>query len=337
MEFGIFYQLPCADDQSPAQRYADTISQAQLADQLGFDSVWLAEVHFNPRFSVLPAPLLLGSAIAQGTERLKIATAVNLMPLHHPVRLAEEFATLDVISRGRAILGTGRGAMLQQYAGYGIDVAEGRERFVENLEVVLQAWTQETLSYQGKYHQVEPVRVVPKPVQQPHPPVYIAANSADTFPLVGELGHNLLLAPLVVTLAGGQSGLAEYRRQLQAHGHNPEKRRVNVMALMHVTHDEKGATAQAYAASLENYLSILRSNRSRAISGRNRDLSYDHVAQEFAVIGSPERVIAKLESYRELFAADEFMCWFAVGGLLPNAAVHNAMRLFAEEVMPHFR
>ena len=109
MEFGIFYQLPCADDQSPAERYADTISQAQLADQLGFDSVWLAEVHFNPRFSVLPAPLLLGSAIAQTTKQLKIATAVNLMPLHHPVRLAEEFATLDVISRGRAILGTGRG------------------------------------------------------------------------------------------------------------------------------------------------------------------------------------------------------------------------------------
>lgn len=337
MEFGIFYQLPCADHQSPAQRYADTISQAQLADQLGFDSVWLAEVHFNPRFSVLPAPLLLGSAIAQVTERLKIATAVNLMPLHHPVRLAEEFATLDVISQGRAILGTGRGAMLQQYAGYGIDVEEGRERFVENLEVVLRAWTEETLAYSGKYHQVEPVRVVPKPVQQPHPPVYIAANSADTFPLVGQLGHHLLLAPLVVTLEGGQSGLAEYRRQLQAHGHAPEQRRVNVMALMHVTRDEKGATAQAYAASLENYLSILRSNRSRSISGRNRDLSYDHVAQEFAVIGSPERVIAKLESYRELFGADEFMCWFAVGGLLPNAEVHNAMRLFAEEVMPHFR
>lgn len=336
MEFGIFYQLPCADHQSPAQRYADTISQAQLADQLGFAAVWLAEVHFNPRFSVLPAPLLLGSAIAQTTEKLKIATAVNLMPLHHPVRLAEEFATLDVISQGRAVLGTGRGAMLQQYAGYGIDVEEGRERFVENLDIVLQAWTNEELTYHGKYHQFEQVRVVPKPFQQPHPPVYIAANSQDTFPLVGQLGHNLLIAPLVVSLEGAQSGLTEYRRQLQEHGHNPAKRRVNVMALMHVTHDESGPTAQAYAASLENYLSILRSNRSRAISGRNRDLSFEYVSREFCVIGSPQRVIDKLEHFRELFNPDEFMCWFATGGLLPNAAVHNSMRLFAQEVMPHF-
>ena len=337
MEFGIFYQLPCADHQSPAQRYADTISQAQLADRLGFDAVWLAEVHFNPRFSVLPAPLLLGAAIAQSTERLKIATAVNLMPLHHPVRLAEEFATLDVISNGRAILGTGRGAMLQQYAGYGIDVEEGRERFVENLEVVLRAWTDAELTYQGKYHQFEGVRVVPKPCQQPHPPVYIAANSLDTFPLVGQLGHNLLLAPLVVGLEGAQQGLAEYRRLLKGQGIDPAQRRVNAMLLLHVTEDEQSGAARGYGESLENYLSILRSNRSRSISGRNRDLSYEYVAREFTVIGSPQRVIDKLEAYRERFGAEEFMCWFATGGLLPNADVHNSMRLFAEEVMPHFR
>ena len=337
MEFGIFYQLPCADDQSVAERYSDTISQAQLADKLGFGAVWLAEVHFNPRFSVLPAPLLLGSAIAQTTERLKIATAVNLMPLHHPVRLAEEFATLDVISRGRAILGTGRGAMLQQYAGYGIDVDEGRERFVENLDVVLNAWTNETLTYQGKYHQFENVRVVPKPYQQPHPPVYIASNSHDTFPLVGSLGHNLLLAPLVVTLEGGQRGLEEYHRALAENGHNPEEPRINAMLMVHVTRDDGGKSSQHYAASLENYLSILRSNRSRAISGRNRDLSFDHVAQHYTVIGSPEQVIEKLEYYRQLFRADEFMCWFATGGLVPNEEVHESMQLFAEEVMPHFQ
>ena len=337
MEFGIFYQLPCADDQAPANRYADTISQAQLADALEFDTVWLAEVHFNPRFSVLPAPLLLGSAIAQTTERLKIATAVNLMPLHHPVRLAEEFATLDVISRGRAILGTGRGAMLRQYAGYGIDVDEGRERFLEGLELVLKAWTSDELSYQGKYYQVEGVSVVPKPYQQPHPPVYIASNSEDTFPMVGELGQNILVAPLVVSLEGAQRGLAEYRHQLATHGHAADSTKVNVNVLVHVTKDEGGSSTRGYESSLRNYLSILEGNRSRVISGRNRDLSYDHVSHEFAAIGSPERVIDKLESLKEMLGADEFMCWFATGGLLPNQDVHNAMRLFAEEVMPHFK
>ena len=337
MEFGIFYQLPCAEDQTPAARYADTISQAQLADELGFDTVWLAEVHFNPRFSVLPAPLLLGSAIAQTTDKLKIGTAVNLMPLHHPVRLAEEFATLDVISQGRAILGTGRGAMLRQYQGYGIDVDEGRERFVEGLDIVLNAWTSDELNYEGKYYQVSGVRVVPKPYQEPHPPVYIASNSTDTFPMVGELGHNILIAPIVVSLDGAKSGLDEYRSQLRKHGHSPSAKKVNVNVLVHTTRDEGGSSTQGFEYSVRNYLSILQTNRSRVISGRARDLSYEHVSTELSAIGSPERVIDKLESIIEMLGADEIMCWFATGGLFPNEDVHASMKLFAEEVIPHFK
>ena len=336
MEFGIFYQLPCADDQFPANRYADTIAQAQLADRLGFDSVWLAELHFNPRFSIMPAPLLLGSAIAQTTERLKIATAVNLMPLHHPVRLAEEFATLDHISQGRVILGTGRGAMVRQYAGYGIDVDQGRERFVEGLDLVLKAWTNDELTYQGKYYQVEGINVVPKPFQKPHPPVYIASNSEDTFGLVGELGHNILIAPLVVSLEGARVGLEEYRGKLVEHGHDPASARVNINVLVHATQDEGGNSTAGFESSVDNYLGILRGNRSRVISNRPRDLSYEHVSHEFAAIGSPERVIDKLESLREMFGPDEFMCWFATGGLVPNQDVQDSMRLFAEEVIPHF-
>lgn len=337
MEFGIFYQLPCAEYQSPAARYADTISQAQLADELGFDTVWLAEVHFNPRFSVLPAPLLLGSAIAQTTRKLKIATAVNLMPLHHPVRLAEEFATLDVISNGRAILGTGRGAMLQQYSGYGIEVEEGRDRFLEGLDLVLKAWTSEELHYEGKYYQVSGVRVVPKPYQHPHPPVYIASNSVDTFPMVGELGQNILIAPIVVSLEGAKSGLKEYRKNLVAYGHDPKEKKVNVNVLIHATGDEGGSSTQGFETSVRNYLSILQGNRSRVITGRNNDRSYERVSTELSAIGSPERIIDKLESIIELLGADEIMCWFATGGLIPNEDVHASMRLFAEEVIPHFK
>ena len=121
MEFGVFYQLPCGVDQSPQLRYQDTIAQAILADELGFDQVWLAELHFNPRFSVMPAPLLLASAIAQATKRIKIGTAVNLVPLHQPIRLAEEVATLDLLSQGRARFGIVRGSHPRQYAWDGGD------------------------------------------------------------------------------------------------------------------------------------------------------------------------------------------------------------------------
>ena len=259
------------------------------------------------------------------------------MPLHHPVRLAEEFATLDVISRGRAILGTGRGAMLQQYRGYGVDVEEGRERFVEGLDMVLAAWTSDELNYEGKYYQVSGVRVVPKPYQQPHPPVYIAANSVDTFPLVGELGHNILVAPLVVTLDGALEGLSAYRSNLKAHGHDVREKRVNVNVLVHTTEDEGGSSTQGYETSVRNYLGNLQNNRSRVLTGRTRDLSYEHVSTELSAIGSPQRVIDKLEAIIELLGADEIMCWFATGGLLPNEDVHASMKLFAEKVMPHFK
>ena len=125
MNFGVFYQLPCAEDQSPAQRYQDTIAQVQLADQLGFDAAWLAELHFNQRFSVMPAPTVIGAAMAQTTSRIRIGTAVHLVPLHQPIRLAEEAAALDVLSGGRSIFGIGRGAIPTHFQGYAVDQEGG--------------------------------------------------------------------------------------------------------------------------------------------------------------------------------------------------------------------
>ena len=154
MKFGVFYQLPCAEDQSPAQRYQDTIAQVQLADELGFDAAWLAELHFNSRFSVMPAPMVVGAAMAQTTSRIRIGTAVHLVPLHQPIRLAEEAAALDVLSNGRSIFGIGRGAIPAHFQGYAVDYEEARDRFTEGLEMVLGMWAGDDYSYQGEYHQV---------------------------------------------------------------------------------------------------------------------------------------------------------------------------------------
>ena len=169
MEFGVFYQLPCAENQSVSARFDDTIAQAQLADELGFDTVWLAEIHFNPRFSVMPSPLLMASAIAATTKRIKIGTAVNLVPLHNPIRLAEETATLDILSHGRAIFGVGRGGVLRHFQGYGVDLDAGRSAFQEAVDLVLKAWTTDELTYQGEHYQVDGIPVEPKPYQKPPP------------------------------------------------------------------------------------------------------------------------------------------------------------------------
>ncbi len=340
MEFGVFYQLPCAVDQTPAARLQDTIAQCQLADELGFDAAWLAELHFNPRFSVMPAPLMIASAVAQTTKRIRIGTAVNLLPLHHPVRLAEEVATLDVLSNGRAIFGVGRGSMPTHFQGYGIDQEEGRDRFLEALELVLGSWDQEDFTYQGKYYQVQGIRVVPRPVQQPHPPVYVAANSADTFGIVGSLGHNILVAPTIVTTEGALAGLASYRAELAENGHDADKVKVNVNVPMHVTAGEKEARA-GFTKTIDNYLGTLRdigaSRGSTRGSSRAFSLTAESVMDEFAAVGTPDQVAAKLEKIIAMYGPQEIMCWFNIGGMLPHDVVESSMRLFAKEVMPHFQ
>ena len=340
MEFGVFYQLPCAVDQTPAVRFQNTIAQCQLADELGFDAAWLAELHFNRRFSVMSAPLMIASAVAQTTTRIRIGSAVNLMPLHHPVRLAEEAATLDVLSNGRAIFGVGRGSQPSHFQGYGIDQEEGRGRFLEALELVLGSWGQEEFTYQGQYYQVQGVTVTPRPVQQPHPPVYVAANSADTFGIVGALGHNILVAPTIVTTEGALTGLASYRAELAENGHDSAKMKVNVNVPVHVAAGEKAARA-GFTKTIDNYLGTLRdvgaARGANRASSRADSLTSEIVMEEFAAVGTPDQVAAKLEKVIGLYGPQEIMCWFNIGGMVPHAEVESSMRLFAEKVMPRFQ
>ena len=327
---------PCNPGQDPADRYSDMIGAAQLADRLGFDSVWLAELHFNPRFSVMPAPLLAAAAIAQTTTRIKIGTAVNLLPLHSPIRLAEEVATLDVLSKGRTIFGIGRGSNPSHFEGYGIDPAEGRAKFEEAVDFILQAWGEGPLTFNGEHYQADGLNVVPKTHQKPHPPVYVAANGADTFPLVGDMGHNILVAPIIATNEGVQTGLDAYRKALARRGLDPEQFKVNVAVPTFVANDSREAHALA-ASTVEAYLDSLREGSTGRGSSRAMSLTYDSVQEQFGAIGNPEECIARLHQLKERFNPQEIMCWFDMGGAQPFHEVKQSMELFSKEVMPHFR
>jgi alkanesulfonate monooxygenase SsuD/methylene tetrahydromethanopterin reductase-like flavin-dependent oxidoreductase (luciferase family) len=335
MEFGLFDQLPCAATQETAARYQDVIRQSRLADELGLDSMWLAEYHFNPRFSVMPAPLLVASAIAQCTRNLKIGTAVNLLPLHHPVRLAEEVATLDVLSRGRAIFGIGRGSNPEHYEGMGISLEEGRPRFEEALEVVLKCWTEPRVSHQGEYYQVNEVSVIPRPIQQPHPPVYIAANSPETFPMVGSLGHNILVTPLIITSEGVRQGLDVYRQKLVENGHDPAQVKVIPTLAACAAGNRKKAEA-ILRPTIENYLGVLRGGRSRG-SGRAVTLTCDEFLNNYAIVGDPQECIDQIAGFKELFDCQGIMFWHNIGGMVPDDDLSRSMKLLADQVLPHFK
>ena len=158
MEFGMFHEFPSLPGRSESEAFDEAMEQVDAAERLGLDVMWLAELHFEPRRSVLSAPLSIASAIAARTRRIKIGIAVQVLPLCHPLRLAEEAATVDQLSHGRLIFGVGRSGVAQTYEAYGVSYAESRDRFREILDIVEQAWTKPSFSYEGKYHQLQRCR-----------------------------------------------------------------------------------------------------------------------------------------------------------------------------------
>jgi alkanesulfonate monooxygenase SsuD/methylene tetrahydromethanopterin reductase-like flavin-dependent oxidoreductase (luciferase family) len=213
MRFGFFDQLPCPDGFTERQRYKDILAQIDLADTLGFDTAWLGEIHFIQQFSILSDPLMTLAAAAQRTRRIRLGTAVTLLPLHSPIKIAEEAAICDILSDGRLEFGVGRG-IARHYPSYGIPPEESRGRFDEALDFILAAWTSETFSFTGRYFQARDLALVPQPVQTPHPPVRIAANSPDTFPLAAERRLPLFASPLINPPDKLKAGLAVYRHSL---------------------------------------------------------------------------------------------------------------------------
>jgi alkanesulfonate monooxygenase SsuD/methylene tetrahydromethanopterin reductase-like flavin-dependent oxidoreductase (luciferase family) len=153
------------------------------------------------------------AAAAQRTTRIRLGTAVTLLPLHSPIKIAEEAATADILSDGRLEFGVGRG-VAYQYPGYGVPLEESRERFEEALDFILQAWTNELFSFEGKHFRARDLSVVPRPVQSPHPPVRIAANSPDTFPFSGRRKLPIFASPLINPPDKLKAGLAIYRDTL---------------------------------------------------------------------------------------------------------------------------
>jgi alkanesulfonate monooxygenase SsuD/methylene tetrahydromethanopterin reductase-like flavin-dependent oxidoreductase (luciferase family) len=181
VKFGVFFQAPEADGRSHGEHYTEMFELIALAEELGFDVAWLAELHFGGAFSLLANPLMMVPVIAERTKRIRIGTAVSLLPLQHPLSCAEQAATADVLSGGRLEFGVGRGSIPSQFHGFRIPVSENRARFDEALEIIRLAWTEDRFSYRGTFWEVEELAVVPRPVQQPHPPIRVAVHTAESF------------------------------------------------------------------------------------------------------------------------------------------------------------
>src|SRR5207244_372707 len=197
MRFDLFYELavPRFTGLTEREVYEHSLDEIALADSAGFDGVWLVEHHFFREYSHCPAPEVIFGAVSQRTERMRIGHGVVLLPFNHPVRVAERIAALDILSGGRMDVGVGRGVSPLEYEVFGGKMSESRARVDEGLAILRRAWGDEPFSFDGQFWSFPEIDVVPTPLQKPHPPLWTAAVSPETFPMAAEQGLGVLAGP----------------------------------------------------------------------------------------------------------------------------------------------
>jgi alkanesulfonate monooxygenase SsuD/methylene tetrahydromethanopterin reductase-like flavin-dependent oxidoreductase (luciferase family) len=350
MKFGLHYLLACSDTQSPFQRYRDTVEQAVHAEGLGFESVWPVEQHFNQAQSAMPCPTLLLAAIAERTRSLRLGTAIVQLPLAHPLRIAEEIATLDVLSGGRVEFGVGRGSNPKHFAGFGIPLSESRERFIEGLDYLHQAWSNERFSVQGRFFQADDVCLVPRPLQRPHPPIRIAANSAETAEFAGRSGYPIIVAAHINPFPKLREILPVYHNARKQAGH-PEATSDDLSMLMplyvgesreQVQHDVEPAVtyyvqllASLLASGAGKWTSEAESKKMELLLAQVRRTNYAMMNDSMAIFDTPEACIERLKGVQQEFNIGRVICWFNLVGAIPHARVMRSMELFSARVLPY--
>lgn len=350
MDFGINADFTMGSHVSHAAAFRAAMEEIDLAEEMGLDTVWLGEMHFNPGRSVLAAPIIIASAIATRTKRLKTGMAVQVLPLIHPLRIAEEAATVDQLSEGRFEFGVGRSGNVRAYDIMGIDYGESKERFQEALDIILQAWSGETFSYEGKYNRITNATLSPLPYQQPHPKIRIAASSEDSFGRIGRLGHPIFLGLRTMDVEELKTNLREYREEWQAAGHPGDGGDINVRFPMYIAPSEAEAIEEP-KDSIEAFFKRQRelfeyslgregtenSAVRQARYERLANSTYEDLLETRVVFGSPERVIDRLTQFQEMLGITGITAELNPGGFLPQEAVQRSLKLLTEEVMPAFK
>ena len=324
----------------------DIVDEAVYADALGFHSAWVGEHHFNS-LGVLSCPDLALAHIAAQTKRIRLAPAVTVLPLHHPIRVAEQWATLDLLSGGRVDFATGRGYDAGEYRPLNANFAENAAVFAEGLDIVERLWASaEPFSYRGKYYQFENVSITPQPVQRPIP-IHVASFSRPTIELAARHGFGLVIAAFAATITLG--GVAEaarlYREACAAQGKKPARMISSYFIHFADTPEEK---AQALHRQIRYWRecggAIHMGPRESApdsyqyyydFKAKMLAMEPQEVTERAVLLGSAQQITDSLKKM-EAIGFNEVILYFSVG-LKPHSQVKDEMARFMEEVAPAFR
>jgi alkanesulfonate monooxygenase SsuD/methylene tetrahydromethanopterin reductase-like flavin-dependent oxidoreductase (luciferase family) len=304
--------------------YERALQRIDVMERSGYDAVWLAEHHFTS-YSVCPSVHVMATHVAARTRRLRIGTAVTLAAFYHPLRIAEEIALLDVLSGGRVNWGAGRGFDATEFANFGVPPQESSERFREAVEIVLAAWRSERLDFRGKYFQFEGVEVLPKPLQRPHPPTWVAATSPDAIAWAAQRGHTILMDPHS-THAEIARKRESYRTQLEQHGHALAGRELPMARLVAVAPSDAEAEAVARRGAAWTTGSYVKAKTMSGFRSDGAELDpIEHYLNDVILHGSPARIVDQLKRLEQEMFLDYLM-------IAPLSA--QSFALFTDEVLP---
>jgi alkanesulfonate monooxygenase SsuD/methylene tetrahydromethanopterin reductase-like flavin-dependent oxidoreductase (luciferase family) len=339
MRFGTFHLIGSPHMAPPAERFRETLAHIDLADELGFDSVWVAEHHFS-NYGYSANPLLLIARAGAHAQRVRFGQAVIVTPFWHPVRLAEDIALADVLTEGRLEIGLGRGYQPLEFRGLGADIEQSRPVFEEQFELMQLAWTQDDFTFTGKHFQLsQPITVLPKPLQQPHPPIWLAVQSETSLDWAARHGVDIILSGASTDWEELPAWIDRFIRGRAKAPDDPGRvPRIGMLRHVFVTESEDEARQALWQSRWQRGVAErLRLGEERITAGRNSLDGFVHKMPEElwwdrVIYGTPERCIAQLRRQAALGVTD-CLAWFDIGGLAAET-VQRSMRLFAEKVIP---
>ncbi len=344
MKFGLCY-IPDYHEElagSWVDWYEGMIAELKAAERLGFHGAWFAE-HRVPGFAFGNPALFIG-AVARETRRIRLGAAVSLLPLNNPVRIAEDYAMADVLSHGRVDFGVGRGLYKYDFDISNVPMSESRERFDENLAIVRALWTEEHLTYRGRWTTIEGHTLGPKPVQKPTPPIWVAAIRTEaTYAWAGANGFSILTAPFFFPNADDQRRLLDiYRDNLVRHGHDPASKEVMAVYHMYCAANET-EVAEIADPALRRYQAFTKATDLSRDAFRdpvaykdwkgffeNREtITLEQMKASRAVIGAPGECVEKAMALAQRFGIT-YLTFEVNFGALPHARVMDSLARFAE-------
>lgn len=327
-------------DGDSAELYAHWLEQIDAAEDLGFDSLWITEHHFRHFGGMMPSPSVMLAAAAQRTKKLRLGCAVSILPMHNPLRIAEEFAMVDLLSNGRLNFGAGRGMHPTEYAVFGYDWKSAQSRLPEALDIVMRAWSDGEFEWRGRYYQFPKLNVYPKTQQKPHPPIYITANrDPESFSMIASRGHHLMTLPWIAGNEVQGSRVRHYQSELRAAGHPVEEREIFVMYPAYVGADDAQARVDVIEAwhrwrSFALEALGLSAPQDEAYQRVLNHLAYDAMVRDGrGVFGGPDTCVAVLRKIISLVGATHIGLTFHFGGLSQDKVLQS-MNRFASQVKP---